>query len=243
MPFITPGDKSIESSRAREAYQRGVDYSGTAQSKLGKYNQDVVFNGVKNGVTGNNNPKLRGGTVQAMVKGQQLDIPNAIAQQLQFQESWNQGRYNPGEAFKAEMIQQGEQEGRGYSDMGATRDLLARNFSGTTFMDEGVLGSVNKRIENIKSLDARVQQLTQNTPLKETRDTSGRVIGPDRYADRVKELEAYNRAKSNYGTDRTTNQRLGGYEYGNEVNRLSRLFDKSVLGPTTSNVPIRERLV
>lgn len=205
----------------------------------------IKFGSIDRASFGNGNPMFKKGeTIVTMSDGQQLRIPNAVAQQLEFTQSQNQGRWDAGEAFGESSYQKEQRAGSNpqdvrYTAWGGTQGRVDEwmknnpNFSGS-----GFINPAQEKMSRIQDLDTQINNLSRQMlggARRETVSASGQdTSGGNNY---VSAIEALRRSRDQIGSLSRAERNAasgGGNVFGDSFPALT---------ATYSNLPVVERMV
>jgi len=232
-----------QAKRQQEGGVKGLSASSTGSP--------FQLRGVQERYMKNLNPMYVGG--RATVKlggGEEIEIPNALAQQISFQAGVNQGRWNPEEAFGSRQVAMREAREEGstqYKDYGVLRQSMEKAISTIPGLATSgqLLGQVGARLSRLEELDTKIRGIMGSITSGGNIETGGvGGITGGSYVDRVKALEAYKREQQ---------QAVGGgggiggpemrklyEEQGGMMSGLMKLLKDYV--PATSNLEIKEQV-
>lgn len=239
-------DPAKMAQRVQEAMRAAEDAQYKAQIGVNNFNQNVKFSGVQHNWANNGNPILQKGLARAQVGSDIFDLPNAVAQQIQYQAAYNQGRWNPAEMFGGREL---SQMGAG---MNANFDLakqrLSRfNLENPNYFGEGLLDPYRNAQEQVQKAAQQVQTAQQRMGgYTETLDTSGRAIGFDVGAQRRNDLATaqrqYSQAQQNMSYANRYSRGRGAEAAAGMLGKGMRFVEENVK-PTISNLQIKETLI
>ena len=206
----------------------------------------VTVQNVRNSYMGNLNPSLQGGIADVGINGEVIRAPNALVQQLMFQDAFNAGRSNSlGDFFGG---QNQNPQGLGYSTIGADQQRAEQFlYANPQLTQQRALNPFTAAREQQAQDYGRLQQAQaqMGAPRTEKLSANGQMVDDGGQAQRQKELDA---AQSQYNQSAQEWQRQngrGGARRGNDTERAA--MDSITAGfqpvrPTYSNLPIKERL-
>ena len=142
-------------------------------------NSGVTMTGLREAFGDNGNPEYQRGLVDVNYYGQKMRIPNALLQQIQFQDKWNQGR---GNAFGAFFGTQGQPEGSPYRNIDVQKKQIDQyvNNMNPEYLGEGSLDPYKRSLNQYSQAQAQLQQLNrerQTQPMVEYRNMQGARMG------------------------------------------------------------------
>ncbi len=240
-------DPAEMAKRVAQAMRAAEDAQYRAQAGVNNFNGGVKFSGVKHSWnTSTGNPIYQGGLARAQVGADIFDLPNAVAQQAQYQAAYNQGRWDPAEMFGQRELKN-MQPGMNANFDVAKQKLSRFNLDNPQLFVEGSIDPY----QNAQEKQQKAYQELQNAQkamgnFTETLDNTGRAVGFDVAAQRRNDLA---RAERNLNL---ANQNLGGLGYMDRgrgqmaasqmMQRASRFVEENVK-PTVSNLQIKETLI
>lgn len=226
-------------------YQNAIEQA-RQQMVAGRGSSQLPFqvSDLRQGWMGNGNPESQGGVATVNLNGQAVRVPNAILQQLMYQDSWNQGRSNAvADYFGAN---QRAPAGMGYSSKDASTQAMDRYInSNPQLMQEGSLDPY-KRAQNaaIQAGD-EYRQLQAPKTMTETRSINGDVTGGT-FAENQRAIalakQKMDQASQAYQFMDNRGSRVRGSEQATaQLDSMMRNAPR--IQRTYSNLPITERLV
>lgn len=258
--YTSPGSRSSnmavrseDITRQNENRQRQANEFANTNNNLGtSYNaynagtgtvDSPVFKNVTRRVNETGNPQFLGGLSKIVLGNQTVDMPNAIGQQIMFEDSYNQGRANTADKY--------------FGNSAITKDTPYYSYA--TLQDKfNKMVQVNPRLgmantplnryeadrDQATRNDMRVSQLENQISQGTTErfNAQGQMIGGNN-ASLNRELEAAKRAQANFqGT--APNLRRGAYFEDLALNQYLGAQMRGLEGyrPTVSNLQISERV-
>jgi len=220
----------------------------------------VSFGNVQSGRNDNGNPMYQKGTAtMTMPDGTQLEIPNMVAQQLQFEQWWNQGRANVGESYfntaqteatrKSIATQSNGGSGGSYVNWDVTKQRLANyNASNAQYTSgSGAIGEGSNvsRLREIDSQIATIKASMMGQVQTEVRTAGGQMVRGT-YNDMQERVDRLNNERQGMGVaNNDTDQRIARMRQGESqagaAGQIGRIAE--MIRPTVSNLRISETLV
>lgn len=207
-------------------------------------NPDVKFGKVNNAFRANSNPIYQTGTVPVTVNGETLYIPNAMAQNLQFQAGVNQGNYDIGTAFGTDVLQREAAQGRTFSSYGAAQGQANQIVNNSKLLGNSSRQYVSPYDQAIANRDQarnifQGYQSGNQGVVNEQRNAQG-VAGNNAAGNYAEALQAYKLADAKVSSSYFNNQkRARAGDASMELNKVIDLFKT----PTTANVQVKETLI
>lgn len=205
-------------------------------------NPSVQFGKVNNQFRANSNPIYQTGTVPVTVNGETLYIPNAMAQNLQFQAGVNQGNYDIGTAFGTDVLKREAEQGRTFSSYGA-----AQGQANQIINNSKLLGNTSRQYVSPYDQAVADKNTARNvfesfkTPQVFTEQRNAQGVAGNNAANSYNEaLQAYKLADAKVSSSYFNNQkRARAGDVSQELNKVVDLFKT----PTTANVAVKETLI
>lgn len=199
-----------------------------------------VFQDIKASANSVGNPQFLGGLSRIVLGDQAVNMPNALAQQIMFEESVNQGRANTAEKYFGVNV----------VDSPYYSYAVLQNQLNKMLQNNPRLGAENTPLNRYEADTKQSKQLNQdlmnaqntlNQGTTEKRDISGNIIGGTNPAAQ-RALEAAKRAEAAF---QPLNQRRGSYYEEMALNNYLAAQLRSLEGskPTTANVAFTEKVL
>lgn len=253
-------DKSTGSTGSMDLFNDPAKLAAMNEESLrkarasGNNNQNggsVGIYGVNNDYYDNGNPILQKGMARlVMPDGTNLEIPNMVAQAMQREQSWNQGRANVGESyFNTAGNERTRQEMGGVYNWDLAKQRLA-NYSASNPQYTSGAGAIGesesmRRLREIDGQIATIKASMSGQVMTETRNTSGEVTGGT-WNDMQGRINRLNEERAGMeGSANDTDQRLArmrqGEAQGAAAGQVGRIAE--MVRPTISNLQIKETLI
>jgi len=205
-------------------------------------NPNVKFGKVQNQFGANSNPIYQTGTVPVTVNGQTLYIPNAMAQNLQFQAGVNQGNYDIGEAFGTDLLKREADQGRTFSSYGAAQgqaNQIVQNSKLLSDNSRAYLSPYDQKVADRNQARNVFEGFKTPQVFTEQRDASGKA-GNNAAGNYAEALQAYKMADAKVNSSYFNNQKRA--RAGDASQELSKVVDLFKT-PTTANVEVKETFI
>lgn len=233
---VTEAD--IEAARQAQA---------AAVSTVGNYTPaNVQVTKVRQGWLGNLNPELYGGVAEVSANGAPIRVPNALVQQMLFQDAWNQGRSNAMGNFFSGRGNPDPQTYR-YSDVGATQGRFNRILEDNPqWTKDEALNPYTAARQKQQAAMSRYNEAVayMGQPRKETRDQTGRLTSENTMG--AYQQQADDALKEAQGYNNKINARRASYYGQQQADAQGEAMRKAFAGgvqQTYSNLPIVERFI
>jgi hypothetical protein len=197
----------------------------------------LSFGGVTQAYINNGNPMYVGGTAKMNIGGDIIDVPNALAQSLQFQQAWNEGRWQMGEIL-------GRSTPAGQY---ASNDVLKQQFERLKQTNPELYDptrGVTKSADYTMKKDALTSQINelQNKPkvYRETATVAGITNDGGQAADKAKMASLLDQTRR-LEMEKGYQDRRSDWNSEGKVNSLRKMVEGYT--PTTSNLKIKETWV
>lgn len=202
-----------------------------------------VFKNVTRRVNEVGNPQFLGGLSKLVLGNQTVNIPSAIAQQVMFEDSWNQGRANTADKYLGTSAITKDTPYYSYATLQDRFNKMVQE-NPRLAMTNTALNRYTADRDQSERNDMRVSQLENQISQGTTEqfDAKGNLIGGNN-ASLNRELEAAKRAQANFqGT--APNLRRGAYFEDLALNQYlgAKMRELEGYKPTVSNLKITERV-
>lgn len=235
-PYVMQGASAggVPIEQNRQAPQMSFVPVETGQVAQGPNLQNVYIQRLRQASMGNANPELQGGVGEVSVGNQSYRIPNALLQQMRFQDQWNNGRSNAVQQFFAAP----QPQGMNYADTTVTQHQYDRTMNqNPQWLQDGPLNPFTRAKEVYEKALSAYNQIPQN--FTERRSASGQLMGQDMQGERNRAKQQLDQANQGYAAMHSR----GASRNANEFERqqlMSMQENFKRAQPTYSNLPIKE---
>lgn len=246
--YANPYFQQFQLPQNPQAYQDAIMQGRIQMQQAGNnfgQNMPVQISGLRTGTMENGNPELQGGIANVGSNGQQFRIPNALLQQMMFQDAVNQGRSSAvGDFFGVNRV---APAGMNYTNMDVSRQNMDRYIQNNPqFSQEGALDPYKRAQENMRASQVQLNSLQNPAqPLTEIRNAQGGMMGGTMDANQNAIIEARKKAREAEAAFQQQNVR-GAVRAGSQAaTGMLKSMEQNAprVQPTYSNIPISEKVV